>query len=83
MRKDLWLAPMSHCVVGRAVGGESCCDKERTVNVAFPAPPGNSLIGCLDSKMRVSQFHSNDPSSDMGRLDNFSGGCVDNRDVGQ
>ena len=40
-RKDLWLAPMSHCVVGRVVGGESCCDKEKTVNVACPSPPGN------------------------------------------
>ena len=41
IRKDLWLAPMSHCVVGRVVGGESCCDKERIVNVACPSSPGN------------------------------------------
>ena len=40
MRKDLWLEPMSHCVVGRVVGDVSCCDKETTVNVAFPPPPG-------------------------------------------
>ena len=43
MRKDLWLAPMSHCVVGRAVGGESCCDKERTVNRGVSSTSGEQL----------------------------------------